>query len=174
MLLIAAGVAAAGLTARASASGQAGIPGTPPRCEYDEWVTYEPAIPVQQRTAWTRIGKVLIVDRWYRNLDEIHHELPAEWRASSPADAAPMVLVGRDKVTGMGNAVGDGKFITFTPIDLHRVKAAVFSPRKGFYGDVLLNPVGKATTTTAANVIESLEMLSSAASVRLDPARGKR
>jgi hypothetical protein len=133
-------------------------PGTPAPSEYDEWVTYEPG-HTAQRTAWGRIQKVLIVDKWYRKLDRLHQELPPARRAASPADADAIILVTWDKVQGMKNAKGDGKFVTFIPVEMDRAKVVVINPRKEFYGEALLNPVGNDTSTTAANVIEFVDGL---------------
>ncbi len=161
VLLIAAGVAAFLLTRPGGQqAGKQPTPGTAPRTEYDEYITYDSPGP---RTAWTRIRKVVIVDKWYRKLDRLHQELPPAWRANSLAEADAVVLVVWDKLTGMGNAAGDGKVITFTPFDMHRAKVEVFSRSKEYYGDALLTPLGKATSTTAADVIGYLEMLNASA-----------
>jgi hypothetical protein len=149
-------------------------PGAPVRGAYDEWVTYEPAIPVQKRTAWVRIRKVLIIDKTHRTLDRLQQELPPEWRASSPADADAIVLVrSRNTVKGMGNAKGDGKVITFTPFDMEQINVVVISPRKEFFGKSLFNANDKVRTVTAAALISWLELLNAEVGGPNDPTKGE-
>jgi hypothetical protein len=146
----------------------------PAHGEYDEWAAYEAPFPPPNRTAWVRIKKVLILDKAYRKLDRLQQELPPGWRANSPAEADAIVLIGwRDHVTGMGNAVGDGKVITYTPFDLERAGTVVISPRKEYYGQAWLSGDQNVPTVTAAKVVSFMEELNSAIGGPNDPAKKK-